>query len=86
MGDSSCESEEKYEIYETGSDMLCVIDLDNSKQTSTKSSVTKPRYRQSYREAWESMRDFKGVLYKLFLHQDIASNCLQKEIFFRLAY
>lgn len=65
MGDSSDDSEEKYEIYEAGSDMLCVIGLDN-KKTSTKAPGLKPRYKQSYREAWESMRDFKGLILRIF--------------------
>ncbi|KAK6628718.1 hypothetical protein RUM43_002534 [Polyplax serrata] len=59
--DSSDENEEKYEIYEAGSDMLYVIGLDN-KQALIKNPRLKPRYKQSYREAWESMRDFKGWL------------------------
>lgn len=59
MGDSSDDSEEKYEIYKAGSDMVCVIGVDN-KQSMGKNAGFKPRYKQSYREAWESMKDFKG--------------------------
>ncbi|EEB18860.1 conserved hypothetical protein [Pediculus humanus corporis] len=61
MGDSSDDSEEKYEIYKAGSDMVCVIGVDN-KQSMGKNAGFKPRYKQSYREAWESMKDFKGWL------------------------
>lgn len=66
MADSNSDSEEKYEIYEAGANMFCVIGVEN-KQTAVKTTGAKARYKQSYREVWESMRDFKGTVMSIAL-------------------
>ena len=60
MAESNSDSEERYEIYEAN-DMYCVIDV-NNQNTGTRSTSNKGRYKQSYREAWESLKDFKGTV------------------------
>lgn len=62
MAESNSDSEERYEIYEAGDDMFCVIGVDSKQNVGARSAANKARYKQSYREAWESMRDFKGTV------------------------
>lgn len=57
---SPCENEEKYSVYESGAEMFRVVGIENKQGMTTRTPGTKSRYKQSYREAWESMRDFKG--------------------------